>query len=168
MPNPATTERPTIELPREPGESARAYAARVEYVTMGPGRSIDKVADQRGSKSGSRSTMHLDWSSKYGWVESARRYDEQVAFLTVQEAATAYRASLVDYRKRYGEMGKALYGTAAKLVKKINAMLDGVDVVNPGSLLTAINAAKTAADLEALALRLEDLIPKLADDIDRQ
>ena len=78
--------------------------------------------------------------------------------MTVNEAADAYRADLADYRKRYGDMGKALYGSAAKMLKKINTMLDSVDVINPGSLLTVINAAKTAADLEALALRVEHLL----------
>lgn len=149
----------TITLPRIEGESARAYQARVEYVTMGAGRSIDKLADQNGIKTGSRVSRYLEWSRKYGWVDSARQYDEQVAYVTVQEAAEEYRADLADYRKRYGDMGKVLYSSAAKMLKKINASLDNGSIpLGPNAMLTVLNAAKTAADLEALALRVENLL----------
>jgi hypothetical protein len=147
-------DKPTIELPRLPEESARAYAARVEYVTMGPQRSQEAVSQRLGK---SRQLMYR-WATRHDWAGSARQYDEQVSYLSVQEAADKYLIELSDYRKRYGEMGKALYGSAAKMLKKINKMLDSVEAISPGSLLTVINAAKTAADLEALALRVEHLL----------
>lgn len=37
---------PKIELPRLENESARAYAARVDYVTAGPGRSQEAVSQK--------------------------------------------------------------------------------------------------------------------------
>jgi hypothetical protein len=147
----------TIELPRIEGESARAYAARVEYVTMGAGRSIDKLAVQNGIKTGSRVSRYLEWSRKYGWVESAKQYDEQMVYVTIQEAQEAYRADLADYRKRYGEMGKALYQAAGLLLRRVVAQAGSMDV-GVGSLTLITNAAKTAADLEGLALRIETLL----------
>ena len=143
----------TIELPRLPDESARAYAARVEYVTMGPGRSLETVS-QKYTKN---IQLFKRWSVQHGWVESARQYDAQIAYLTIQEASERYRADLVDYRRRYGEVGKALLGVAARLLNKLNRSIDAIEV-GPGSLALITNAAKTAADLEALALRVENLL----------
>ena len=57
----------TIELPRLPDESARAYAARVEYVTMGPQRSLETVRQKLGK---SRELMER-WSSKL-WMGGER------------------------------------------------------------------------------------------------
>jgi len=145
----------TIE--RLPDESARAYRARVEYVTMGVDRSFDKVRQKIG-KNTSYTRQLAEWSSRYGWQDTARAWDDQQAAALQAHAAEQYQAELADYRKRYGEMGKALFSSAAKMLKKINAQLDTIEALNPGSLLTAINAAKTAADLEALALRVEGLL----------
>jgi hypothetical protein len=148
----------TITLPRLEGESSRAYAARVEYVTMGAGRSLEKVADQRRIKGGSKAITPLrEWSIRFGWVESAKQYDEQMVYVTIQEAQEAYRADLADYRKRYGEMGKALYQAAGLLLRRVVAQANVIDV-GAGSLTLITNAAKTAADLEALSLRVEALL----------
>lgn len=145
----------TIELPRLPDESTKAYQARVEYVTMGPQRSQEAVSQKLGK---SRQLMYR-WATQYDWSKSAREYDEQISYITVQEAADAYRADLADYRKRYGDMGKALYGSAAKMLKRINTSLDNGSIpLGPNAIVSVLNAAKTAADLEALALRVEHLL----------
>ncbi len=148
-----------ITIPRLPDESARAYAARVEYVTAGPGRSLEKVRGQSGGKAGvpMRLATLEEWSSRYGWVESARQYDDQVAYLTIQEAAEQYRADLADYRKRYSDLGKGLYAAAAVLTRRVATEARTMGL-GPGALALAANAAKTAADLEALALRVEHLL----------
>lgn len=160
----------TIELPRLEGESAKAHLARIEYVTMGAGRSFDRLLNRYQSATKAPPTKRrdtiVDWSVRYGWQDSAREYDDQIAFLTIQEAADQYRADLADYRKRYGDMGKALYGSAAKLLRKVNATLDLSEMAGLGSLITVINAVKTAADLEALALRIEPLLGQLQTDDD--
>jgi hypothetical protein len=150
------TDRPTIELPRIDDESARAYAARVAYAKMGPQRSLEKLRQQIGN----RSVRYLEqWSTKYGWTKSAEDYDRQLTYITLEEAQEAYRADLADYRKRYGDMGKALYGSAVLAMRKINAVLGKPETeLGVGSLITIINAVKTAADLEALALRVEHLL----------
>ncbi len=143
----------TIELPRLDNESARAYAARTEYILMGAERSTAKV----GQKLGKTKDLMDRWSSRYGWADRAREYDEQMTYITIQAASDAYRADLADYRKRYGEMGKALYQASALLLKRVIEQSKTLDI-GPGTLTLITNAAKTAADLEALALRVEDLL----------
>jgi hypothetical protein len=153
-----TKDTTTITLPRIEGESARAFRARTEYVLMGADRSLDKTRQKLGKSAGYTRVLQ-EWSSRYGWQDSARAYDEQISYITVQEAADAYRSDLADYRKRYGDMGKALYGSAAKMLKKINASLDNGSIpLGPNAIVSVLNAAKTAADLEALALRVEHLL----------
>jgi hypothetical protein len=152
----------TIE--RLPDESARAFRARTEYVMMGPDRSLDKLR-QRIGKSAAYTRQLEEWSSRYDWGATARAWDDQQAASALHQASEAYRADLADYRKRYGDMGKALYRSAAKMLRKINAKLDDPKTeLGAGALLTALNAAKTAADLEALALRVENLLNTESDE----
>jgi hypothetical protein len=168
----------TIEIPRLPDESSRAYEARVRYVTMGPERSIDKVAHQRGIKTGSRSTTLLEWSRQYGWVESARQYDEQQAFLTIQEAAATYRKDLEEHRAKTMKAGGDLFTVAQALLVQCGRAIRGQQIegkdgklytipameLTPTTLATAARALTTALDLEAHALRIADLLPKLSTD----
>jgi hypothetical protein len=175
-----TDTKLTIELPRIEGESARAYAARVEYVTMGAGRSIEKLADQRRIKGGSKAITPLrEWSIKYGWVDSARQYDEQVSYLTVQEAADRYRADLEAHRKRASDAAQGLYTVAGQLIKAMNQALanprkiegkdgkiytlHGVDL-NASAYSAAVRGMQTALDLEAHSLGIDQLMPSLTPD----
>jgi len=162
----------TITLPRIEGESARAYAARVEYVTMGAGRSVDKVADRQGSKTGSRASRFLEWSRKYGWVDSARQYDEQMAYVTIQEAQDQYQDDLKAFRTKYSKAGDDLYKVSTAMLSLFARNLqgqriegkDGKTYIIPAlemnaSTLGQIKAAlQTACDLEALSLRVENLL----------
>ena len=60
-------------LKMQEGESSRAYAARVAYIKMGPDRSLDKLAKQRGkNEAGGHITR---WSAQWNWAECARAYD---------------------------------------------------------------------------------------------
>lgn len=170
---PTAPALPTITLPRLERESPRAYAARVEYVTMGPKRSLE-VLTQKWSKS--RSLVGR-WSTQYDWVEHARQYDDQVAYLTVQAAASAYREHVEEHRKRYGETGKKLHAAAVNMLGLIVQAMRGVEIegkdgktytiprmkVESGSLTTVARALTIAADLEAHALRLDELLPRLTD-----
>ena len=128
---------------------------------MGAGRSMERLLARPQSATNAPPTKRLEtlkeWSVRFGWVESARQYDEQVSYVAVQEAAEQYRADLADYRKRYGEMGKALLGVSAKLLTKLNRTVETL-ALEPSTLNLITNAAKTAADLEALALRIEHLL----------
>jgi hypothetical protein len=148
-----TTNTTTITLPRLPDESAPRYQARTEYILMGADRSLEAVSKKLGK---SRELMER-WSTADKWVSLAADYDQTVYTLAAQAQSDAYRADLADYRKRYGEMGKALYQASGLLLKRVIAQAQSMDV-GVGTLTLITNAAKTAADLEALALRVEDLL----------
>lgn len=181
MTNTTTIERPVIEIPREEGESARAHAAKVEYILAGPERSLDKILERVQSEYRSgipkrRATLG-EWSSRFDWQGQARRYDEMIIQMRTQEATEQYRRDLEDHRKRYGDAGKALYQVAAKLLKQLDAIagqppqtIKGADgktykipgiELTPATLTTASRAMTIAADLEAHALRLGDVLPRL-------
>ena len=175
-----TSALPQIDIPRIASETARAYAARVEYVIAGEGRSIDRLADQRRSKSGSRSTTLLNWSAKYGWVESARAYDNTIATLKAQHAAQAelssYRDALENHRARYQKAGQDLYAIASGLLSQCARAIKGEQIkgadgktytipameLTPATVSTAMRALAIAADLEAHALRIAELLPALS------
>lgn len=172
MPNPATTERP-IELPRIANEHPARYQARTIYITMGADRSLDAVS-QRLAKS---VPLLKRWSSEDHWSEHAARYDETVYTLAARDAADAYRRDLEDHRKRYGDAGKNLYKIAGGLMNTIAQQLQGRTIegkdgktytiptmkIDQGAITVLARALATAADLEAHALRLGDLLPKLAE-----
>lgn len=174
-----TTTPPAITIPRHEGESARAYAARVEYVTAGPGRSIDKVGQQRGNKKATPSGLITRWSSTYGWVKSAEQYDNTLATLHAQQAGQRYLEELEDHRARYQKAGKDLYATATGLLGQCVRAIRGEAIkgedgktylipameLTPATLSTVLRALTTAADLEAHALRLGELLPKLSHDV---
>lgn len=152
-----------VTLPRLEGESARAYSARVRYVTMGPQRSIDKVGQQLGYKS-ARPPGHLTrWSQQFDWVGSARAYDEQVAFLSTRRAAQRYLDDLEEHRERYQRSGKALHGVAVEMLTRLRSSSTSIEYT-PAALSTIARALTVAADLEAHALRVADLLPRLTDD----
>ncbi len=162
----------TIEIPRLADETPKAYAARVEYLTMGPERSLDKLVGHVRGKSGASNTVVENWSVKYGWQKSARDYDETVATLAAQAHAATYRRDLEEHRTRYKQAGDELYKIARAQMIRISKQLNETggrattikDADIATNLRTLAGVLTTAADLEAHALRLEELMPSLTHD----
>jgi hypothetical protein len=161
----------TTVIPRLEGESNRAYEMRVRYVTMGPGRSIDKVGQQSSDK---RAAGHIQrWASQFDWAATARAWDDQRAAEVSAAAADSYRRELEDHRERYGKAGKALHNLAAAYLNKLAQRIKDLDSseIKAGRLAldvrTAAAALQIAGDLEAHALRVADLLPKLDSGDDR-
>jgi hypothetical protein len=165
MTTPRTAERPQEErvIPRLEEETARAHAMKVAYVTMGPNRSLEKLR-QRYDKNTSYIRQLAEWSSQFDWQATARAWDDQQAAAVARDASESYRRDLEDHRKRYGDMGKALYQVAAKMLKKLDASVATMEAT-PQTLAIASRAVTIAADLEAHALRLGDILPKLDHDV---
>ena len=165
MSTPTTTAAPSIEIPRLPDETPRAYAARVAYLTMGPGRSLDKVAGQKGGREGARpnNTAVENWSRKYGWPALAAQYDATLATLAARAHAEEYQRDLEDHRKRYQQAGRALYGVAVEMLASLRKSQATIEYT-PATLSTIARALTVAGDLEAHALRVADLLPRLNDD----
>lgn len=169
--------KPTITIDRLPNERAERYEARVAYITAGPDRSLAHT----GQKLGKSVALMERWSAADDWTTHAARYDETVFTLAAQEAAEQYRADLEDHRRRYGDAGKALYQVAAQLLKQLSQIagqqprtVEGKDgrtykipgiELTPATLTVASRAMTIAADLEAHALRIGDILPKLDHDV---
>ena len=145
-----------LTIERLPEETPKAYQARVEYIVAGPSRSLDKLRQKYARNTSYKRQLQV-WSSRYDWVECARKYDEAAAHLVTQKATDDYLAALADYRKRYSDMGKGLWQAAAVLTRRLATEAASMDI-GPGTLALAANAARTAADLEALALRIEHVL----------
>ena len=144
------TTTPATVIPRLADESAKAHAAKVTYVTAGTQRSLEKLRQQIGT----RSVRYLElWSAAHDWGATARAWDDQQAAAVEQHARTTYIADLDDHRVRYGLTGKALHAKAVKAL----ALLDPATMTMP----QIVAAVATAADLEAHALRIGELLPRL-------
>jgi len=153
-------EAPTITLPRLDNESAQAYAARVAYVTLGPNRTLDQTRVQLMKYSPGYTRVLAGWSDKFEWKVYARAYDDQVAALAIQKAASEYIVNLEEHRQRYQDCGKALYMVASKMLNKLNEQAKYMEY-SPNTLNTIARALTIAADMEAHALRIADLLPRL-------
>lgn len=174
------TTSTTIELPRIDGESNKAYAARVEYVTMGAGRSLEKLRVQSGGKGGipRRFNTLAEWSARFNWTEHAANYDNQVSYLTVNEAADRYRADLEAHRKKASDSAKNLLALANGLTRIYADALQqpreirGADgklytlhklTVDTNTLTTISKAMTASLDLEAHALGVDTVLSRLDD-----
>lgn len=151
---------PQITIPRLDNESTRAYAARVAYLTMGPERSITGVA-QRLHKS---HAIMSRWNSRHRWSEHARQYDETMATIAARIAAREYKNELESHRKRYQDIGQELYDVAARMLVILKSQLDRLEYT-PSTIALISRAVLVAADLEAHALQVQQLLPQLTDDL---
>jgi hypothetical protein len=170
-----TDTKPTIELPRLENESARAYQARTEYILAGPNRDLRSLA-QRLDKS---LTIVGRWSSQYEWVKRAAEYDRMVADIAARAQSEQYLADLEAHRKRAADSAHGLYTVSAQLIKAMNQALanprkikgedgktytlHGIEL-NASAYSAAVRGMQTALDIEAHALGLSELMPKLAND----
>lgn len=163
---------------RRSTESPQAYEAFARYCLLGPQRSHDLVSQEL---SKSIALMHR-WSRTHGWVERCAAYDKAVAQEradVVQEQIRAqYMADLRAHRKKSMDASRGLYTVAGEMLKRIDEALrrqplviqavDGktyeiptVDVA-PGLIALVKGAFQTSLDLEAHALGIDALIPRLA------
>lgn len=174
MPDPTTTEQPTI--PRLPNERPERYAARVAYIVAGPDRSLEAVRQ----KIGKRSVRRLElWSSEDDWVGLARQWDDLMVNLRTRATIDAYRRDLEAHRKKAMDAGRSLFQVGAQLLSQVSTALanprkiegkdgkiynlHGIDL-NSASLATAARALTAALDLEAHALGVDRLLPTLETD----
>lgn len=139
-----------------PSESPQAYEAACAYFGMGADRSTAHVAQTLGK---SKALMDR-WSSQHDWVVRARQYDGAVQQDIAAEHTRRYLADLDDHRKRYNDAGKVLYGLANKLAIRFNNEI-GTFELTPQTLSVLLRAYQTAGDLEAHALGIDQLMPKL-------
>lgn len=162
------TNPTTIELPRLPNERSERYEARTTYILMGADRSLYAVSQKLGK---SRELMER-WSSADGWVNLSADYDQTVYTLAAQSHAEEYQEQLKAFRIKYGKAGDDLHKVANSMLVLFSRQLQGQKIegkdgkvylipaveMNAGTLGQIKSALQAAADLEALALRVEGLL----------
>jgi hypothetical protein len=107
-------------------------------------------------------TLEL-WSVDHDWQARVRTYDQAMAQERAAEISRRYLADLEDHRDRYGKAGKALHGVAVRLLSELNAKVASIEMT-PATLATVARALTTAADLEAHALGIDELLPRVRGD----
>lgn len=116
---------------RQPGESARAFAAFQVYRDLGPGRSLDEVARRlhRGPGEGqkrARTGRISDWSSQWRWVERARAWDDELDRVACAEQARAVK----EMNRRHAEEAVQYQAKAlARLGKMMPEELSAADAL---------------------------------------
>lgn len=105
---------------RQPGESARAYAAFCIYRDMPPRkRSLREVAAKLKGKPGKYKSVPANismWSAKWRWAERAAAWDEE---RDRQEREAQIRA-VKEMRERHAREAMALQEKALKRLKAMN------------------------------------------------
>lgn len=174
MTDPTTTT--SIEIPRLDGETSRQYAARVEYLAMGPGRSLVKLAEVLRQKRGKTAVRSLEeWSSAHRWREHAAAYDRMLADLAAQAHARQYQHELEKHRDRARKVSGELYDIARALLMQCGRAVRGQVIkgadgneytipamdLTPATMNTAMRGLLAALDLEAHALGVDELLPRI-------
>src|SRR5712691_12687320 len=100
----------------QPGESAQAFAAFVEYRDLGPERSIDAVV-QKLDKS---RTLIGRWSGRWRWVKRARAYDAHLDEIRRK----AHESAIANKARRIMSSYEVLEGMSAYGVGDITDLLN--------------------------------------------
>jgi hypothetical protein len=159
-------------LAQRDGETSRAHAAFLDYVLMGPGRSLKKLCDRYQTESGSspkpptkRLATLKGWSARHQWQDRLTAYQEE-RDRREQEAWEARRKAV---RQADWEAGEALRDLAADILaetpnflKTTRRLVKGKggqpdrEVLTVGIEIAALlKALELASKLQALAAGVE-------------
>ena len=148
-------------LERMAGEGAKAHAARVAYVTMGPGRSLERVGQSMGHKGASG--MITRWAAQWRWADAAATWDAAQADEAQRRAGEAYQLELEAHRRTALATGKALCIAATRMLALLSDKLPTM-TLTPAHLGVVARALVTAHDLEAHALGVERLMQRMGEE----
>lgn len=107
------------EWDRQPGESARAFAAFCVYRDDGAGRSLRATVD----KTGTKLTQIGAWSRRHGWVSRVEAYDAHMARLEQAAREQALEAEARKWAERRLQQREREWETAAALHERAVQML---------------------------------------------
>ena len=144
---------------RMEGESGKAYQARITYLLLGPQRSIAKAAQTIRDREPSNTDIRLfgEWSAKFKWTEQAEDYDSAVAYLAACQELDTYLTDVKAYYAQHRAVGRELHDTALIMLGELKNRAANLRYT-PQTLLTIARSLEVAADLEGLALRLDEAI----------
>lgn len=120
-------------------ETAKAYAAFVEYCALGPARSLSKLSESNQQYAKSIPLLKR-WSSEHNWQERVKQYDAERA----EEKRLKHDAEIEEMNQRHAEMGMTQQERALEQIKKLMA------AKSFGSM-AAVQLLKLATDVERLA-----------------
>lgn len=125
-----------------PKESSKAKRACDLYVSMGPDRSIAKVAEQLGHPPGYVRTLE-EWSRLHGWVKRASAYDEE----QLERQRRERQKQIDEMNKRHIKLAVKQQENAIEVIERLKS------IKGKGGLgsIAAVNLLKLAVDLERLA-----------------
>lgn len=95
-------------------ETARAYRAFEIYRDMGPGRSLERLAQNLGK---TKAAME-QWSVKHGWGERVRAFDAEAA----RRASAKSLNDHAEVRARQAQLGRMLQAKGAERIAKLNPL----------------------------------------------
>lgn len=151
------------EWDRQPGESARAFAAFCVYRDAGAARSLRAIVDKTSAKLAQIGA----WSRRYGWVNRVEAYDAHMSRLEQAAREQALEAEAQKWARRRLEQREREWATAQALHERAIQMLahpmtrtkseDGKSVIVPaGWWMRDIPAfADLASKLARLASEME-------------
>jgi hypothetical protein len=96
-----------------PEETSKAYAAFVEYLRLGPQRSMEVTAQNLQKSVGT--LRH--WSERHAWVARARAYDAFSVQTELELAAVALRSKAVDWARRQDKVREDEFAAAEEAIE---------------------------------------------------
>lgn len=151
------------DMPRLPNEPNRNYVARVDYILLGPRRSM-RALIERYRTAASPPTRRIEtlkeWSAAWKWVRLAAEYDEGLARRAATEAAAQYLRDMQEHRDRYSKTAKALHGVAVEMLATVRRGNGTAIEYTPDALAKLARALEAANALEARALQVADFLAR--------
>ncbi len=120
--------------------------ARADYVAMGPGRSLKKLAQRYAEarlENGTFNNLRY-WSAKDGWVRAAQEHDAQVAGEVSRKSIEA------DAQKRWDAM-QAMEGLWEDIAAKLKTAVAEIPIEDVADFRAFTGAMKEVAELASKA-----------------
>jgi len=144
------------------GESSKAHRARITYLLLGPQRSIARAAQTIREREPNNTDIRLfgEWSTNFKWTAQAEDYDSAVAYLAACQELDTYLADVEAYQERQRAVGRELHDTALIMLGELKKLAANLRYT-PQTLLTIARTLEAAADLEGVALRVDEVMGHL-------
>lgn len=148
-------------LPRAEKETARAYRAKQDYLSLGPGRSLEKLLtiyrarkqDEAGTPPTTLKATLARWSTTWGWVTLADKYDaftgDRLLEQQLEERKKSYHRQLEEFREKHLAVGRAGFKAGAQAITELVRFLDTHPEIKDWN--QANQAANLIARLQPLA-----------------
>jgi hypothetical protein len=124
---------------RQPNETLRAFGAFCIYRDLGADRSLSKVREKLGRRSGYDRQLQ-EWSSQYNWVYRVGKYDEHLDELSIadfEQSLLNRRRSILALEIAHADALLEKFGDMLQFVQIKLAKKDGekeVEALNIGGL----------------------------------